>query len=808
MYNVIVIGITAILLYIISYLFSRFGYISQHLHKEIWNSVLAVVFIFTALAGIFLALQTNYKWNIPFIKSILKIHVEVGTGLAFTGLIHFFQHLPYFKNIFARTEKKHSDKPSANKLTARQISTNLFMTGFVSSSVQLLLIREMMNISGGYELIAGTFLCSWLIISAVGSSLAGKSDFNDIKTLNLIFSLSPAISVILMLLLSRLLLNTGQTPSFLLSLAFTLIILLPFCFLSGFTFIKLTSVARTDAEFKPGKSFSVETAGGIFSGILISILTAGLLNTYQLLIIIFILSNSYVVVSWFLKSHAKRAIVLITGSLLIILTLLFNPDIIFRQLLIPGIKITDTKDSPYGNISSGIYKGEKSKFYNQRLVSYRNDVIDREENIHYALLQCSSTNRVMLISGSQGSCLPEILKYQVKEIILVERDGSLLNQSISPEVLKTPGLTVINDDALRFIRKYQYKSDAVISLCAPPSTILLNRFFTLEFFRDVKLKMTDGGVFMCSPGTYDNYMNDESLKLFSSVYKSLSEVFKYVIPIAGNRLYFLASDRELSTSVCLLTEEKKIKNSYVGPDFLSDELIKNKSKEITSLMDKGIKPNTRAHPVAYQYVQSLYLTKYANEKTPTIILMILIFASPFVIVKKKNRLMYFTASALAGFEILILIILQIIAGNMYQLTGLILAGIMTGLAAGSGTDFKFMKPVSIRTKSIILIFIYLLSGLSLNYIFKISGTLTAVSFLLILSFFPSFITGSIFRELTGSDSNIEGASAVYTADLAGSALGLIAVSSICIPAFGIQVSLILLSLLIFTGLLFGTVGNK
>ena len=32
-----------------------------------------------------------------------------------------------------------------------------------------------MNITGGYELITGSFLGSWLIGSAIGASIAGKS---------------------------------------------------------------------------------------------------------------------------------------------------------------------------------------------------------------------------------------------------------------------------------------------------------------------------------------------------------------------------------------------------------------------------------------------------------------------------------------------------------------------------------------------------------------------------------------------------------------------------------------------------------
>ena len=47
--------------------------------------------------------------------------------------------------------------------------------------------------------------------------------------------------------------------------------------------------------------------------------------------------------------------------------------------------------------------------------------------------------------------------------------------------------------------------------------------------------------------------------------------------------------------------------------------------------------------------------------------------------------MYFSASALAGFEIIILLTLQLTAGNMYQSAGLILASLMAGLAIGAGT---------------------------------------------------------------------------------------------------------------------------
>src|SRR5512138_1028680 len=93
----------------------------------------------------------------------------------------------------------------------RQNSINLFVIGFVSSSVQLLLIREIMNIAGGYELITGTFLGSWLIGSAAGAAMAKRPSLITIRKINLLFASGPLVTVLLLITLERLFLNSGET---------------------------------------------------------------------------------------------------------------------------------------------------------------------------------------------------------------------------------------------------------------------------------------------------------------------------------------------------------------------------------------------------------------------------------------------------------------------------------------------------------------------------------------------------------------------------------------------------------------------
>ena len=805
MYHVISTGFTAILLYLISYFFYRIGYYSLQLHRKFWNSILAAAFLLTAIAGVFLALQITYKWNIPFIKTVLKWHVEFGIGMAVTGLFHLLWHLNYYGKLFAK-KVCYPEKPEFQKLTPAEIKTNLFIIGYVSSSIQFLLMREIMNVTGGYELITGSFLGSWLIGSAIGSSLSGRSSLNDIRKINLVFSISPIISLILMLFLSRVFLIRGETPSFLEAIIYTFLVLIPFCLVSGFTFIKLITIAGSVNNFIPGKSFSIETAGGIAAGIITAVLTSGLLSTYKLLMLIILLSIGYVVLTYYISNPKTKVLV---KSLIVILAtpiIFLNPDLLFRQILLPGIKVTGTKDTPYGNITKGKYKGEESLYYNQRLLAYKDDATEREEDIHYAMLQSESPEKVILISGSPQSHIPEILKYPVNSIIYIERDPALVKYETS-NGYKFPGkVVIVNRDAYRYIRNSTESVDVIILLVPPPSTLLLNRYYTTEFFTEVKKRLKPDGLFMCSPGPGDDYFNKESLNLYSSVYNSLAANFKNVKPVAGNKLYFIASDKPISLSFCKLVAEKQIKNVYVSSDFLEDDLITRKSDEVLALIDHGIKQNRSAFPVACLHSQSYQFSKNLGEKVPAIVLMFFVFALPVLTIKRKNLIMYFSASALAGFEIIILLSLQLMVGNMYQLTGLIIAGLMAGLAVGSGINSSFLNNISLRRKVIFLVVFYIIFGITYNLMIELKGVFIEVILIIVSGFLPAFITGQVFNELTLKVKGKEFSSspAVYSADLAGSAFGFIFISGIVIPAFGIRISIFLLSALVFTGILIST----
>ncbi len=313
---------------------------------------------------------------------------------------------------------------------------------------------------------------------------------------------------------------------------------------------------------------------------------------------------------------------------------------------------------------------------------------------------------------------------------------------------------------------------------------------------------------MCSPGPGANYFNKESVNLYSSVFNSLLSSFKYIKPVNGNKLYFIASDSDLSVSFCQLADARNIKNLYVSSDFMEDDLTERKTEEVLSLMNLKITPNSSGYPIACFHFQSYNFSKNMDEKTFAIIILILAFAVPVLTIRRKNLLMYFSASSLAGFEIIVLLTIQLSVGSMYQLTGLIVAGLMAGLAVGSGINLKLLNKLGYGQKVIILLAFYLTMGFAYDYIPLLKYESITVIIIILAAFLPALLTGNIFRELTLSKNGYTSLSETYSADLAGSALGFIFVSGLAVPAFGIKVSILLLALFILAGFLFGTVKNN
>ncbi len=800
MYHVELIGIISLLFYLITLAGKYRGFISSNAHKSFWNIILLLTFLLTATAGIFLALQNNYKWDIKGVEKLITWHVEFGIGMSFTAIFHLSWHLKYFLKLFKTTNKSQDSHPLTT--VSAQLHGDpailLFLLGFITIIVQIVFLKEIMNISGGYELINGLIFALWLILSSLGAALAGQSGDINIRKLVALIPLLALLPFILLILLYSIFLTPGETPSMGVTSLISLLALAPFTAVSGYLFIKLTATGWNKSGLTPGKSYSIETIGGIVAGLISTLAGGYLLNNYQLLLTGILITIPIACNNLWPDNKIVKPVVIPLTILLVVMSLAFNPDRYIRSLLFRDIKITSSNDSKFGNISTGVYSGEETLYYNHKIIRYANNQIEREENIHYALSQHPDPASVMIISGGLQNHIGEIAKYRsVKEVTYIERDSELLdNELLSDSLYPNISLNIVNDDPYAYIRECNRTFDVIILLIPVPDNFVSNRYFTLDFFSLIKKILEVNGIFaLQAPGT-NSYISMNEMRSLSTTYNDLGNFFMNIIPIRGEKLYLLASNSPLGFDIASKINDRNIDNSYVNSDYLSETIIRFNSETIIAGIDSLCSGNMLNHPVSVFHNQLYSLSKSGSNRYLIIPVILVLLALPFLKMSKNNRLIYASSMNLAGTEILALLLFQSTIGEIYQSTGLFLAVIMGGLAFGSSGMAK-IKKLTPELATVLLVVSSILYGTLTPVLIK-TGSQPLIYFItLILIFIPGYITGYIYMVLTTTERPGKTASGIYSSELLGASLGFLAVTGLLVPVIGIKNTFYILAIINF-----------
>ncbi|HWR75047.1 MAG TPA: hypothetical protein VN276_05395 [Bacteroidales bacterium] len=799
MYHALPIGLTTLVIYLFTLTLSSTGFLQKDYHRRFWNWVLLVTFLIVGLFGLFMALKITYKWEISFSEQLLHWHVEAGIAMAFAAMIHLTWHLRYYFG-----KNKNSGPETEGMLNASQDSDGnavarlLMLTGFASSAAQFILMREAVILGGGTEASAGFFLWLWLTIAAAGAIAAARSGINDLRKMMWTLIAGLALAPLIFLFMNRLLLTPGESPSVLKILAIIAVSVAPVSFISSFIFIRLSSIRQLNSSIVPGSSFSTETGGSVAAGILTATTVTISISNYQLYIIILLLSMSLVFIITDYPARIRRTS--LTGALLMtLIVLIFSPDPAVRSLLLRGVKAEKSIDTPYGNITTGTYGGEATIFYDHRPLFFSGDVIRAEENIHYALLQRDKYARVIVISGGMMKHLDQLEKHDIGEVVYLEHDpGIIAAEGARDTVVGKMSVSVRKSDPVSFLRRTSDTYDAVLQLIPPPSTLSVSRYFTIEYFRAVKEHLSPGGLFLCTPMPYYNYSPESYDRGFSPVYNALKEVFMHVVLIPGSSLYAIASDGSLSDSISVLASRSGIQNSYVNSDYLDDDDLRHKSRQITMQSDSTAGFNTAARPVSSWFTNMLSLER-RGIAGGVVAVMALLVVIPFVFIRRGGLMMFAVSAGLAGFGMIMIFILQMTVGNIYLLSALVLTLLMAGLAGGAGWRFiGTTRPMMIFT--VLLALIYGVTGLiAPSLLTAAPGVVLPVIFIFLLA--AGFLTGSVYRVLTtpGTQGTTGG---IYASDLAGSALGYLTISTILVPLAGISnVSFILAAFIFIAGII-------
>ncbi len=740
----------------------------------------------------------------------------------------------------------------------------LILMGFTFTITQVMVIRELLVVFSGNELSIAIILANWLLLEAAGSILIGKKverwgwgEIGYALVQLLIAVLLPLTIYGIRSLRDLSGLSLGEGASLLQIFFWTLPLLTPMGILDGILFALGCTIHSKSASQSPtsiGRVYLLEALGAGLGGVLYTFLWIPLFNSFQvafLLGAVNLLSGLLLILRPRKERRKKGVLSGIWCFFLFFDLLLLTPsgsqtlEKNSMKRLWPGLEILQSRWSPYGNVTVGRREEQLTLFSNGIPIcnSPIPDIAFMEELVHYPLLLLSSPRKVLIVGGGFGGVLHEVLKYPVQEVHYAEIDPLILQlikenlTSLTRREMEDPRVVVHPLDGRFFIKTTAEKFDTVLLNLPVPSTLETNRFYTVDFFREVfRILREDGILALSMPGS-ETYLGPEVRDLNLAVLQSLRKAFPSVAVIPGDPNFLLASsspDLGPLTPERFITglQEKKIKTQFLTEFHIQRKLEKQRLKWLQESLPRGrpVRLNQDANPsglyygIAYWNAQFYppiqhFWSRIGDLRLWHFVLSFGIFVFSALIWRKVSGktltqgpiLWVVVTTGFFGTAMSILLILsfQTLYGYTFQWIGLLVAFFMVGLALGSWWMTRSIDKIKNLFQALIrvevsIILCCILSGL-LFLLFYSSPT-EAFGFqgiklgFLGVSILSGFWVGLEFslssRMLTRYREGVGRAAAVlYASDLLGAWLGALGVGVILIPILGIfQTCAVILSL--------------
>jgi spermidine synthase len=716
----------------------------------------------------------------------------------------------------------------------KKISTLMafVLIGCYSIIVQVLFIREFMVVFLGSELCLGIIFASWLIGISLGAAI-GARIIRRLEEIWLIFIVSQAVICVvpffqiyfIRIIREILRIPPGEYISLAPLTASTFLLILPFSFMIGLIFpcASKLSVGKADSVRKPGQGYSslqqkwggflsngvknkaqqigrvyiLEAVGSLIGGLALTFYLITHFRPYETLSAISLLISANCLI---LSLSHKNIFSRVASTFYIILFLAFN------YLLISGnvaklddlfiqkrweayhnhLVMTTSIDSLYQNIVVATKEDQYSLFSNGQYMLSFPDPYQSAVFAHFLLSQHSHPHKVLLVGGGVAGTIGEILKHPVTLLHYVELDPRLIEASLpflpleDRKALEDKRVEVFYTDGRYYTKNAKEKYDMIILNLPDPSTAMLNRFYTLEFFEEIKEILNDDGIVVTGITSAVNYIGEEVGVYTSSLYHTLKRVFPYIIIVPGSKNYFFAaSTPNVVTSDCEVLAERyqsrHISSDYFTPYHFTMLLPEERVKFIKRALEKksDVRINTDSHPVTYFYNLVLWEIFSGKRGEGNIFqnlsggltwfvfpLLVMFFVRIVYVLLKKERVSHhlkfngLLAIATTGFagmalEIILLFAFQNTYGYVYQKVGLIVALFMLGLSLGgylmnqliSGKERNWIKILIINE---FLICIYSLCLPYITTLFSASATISLEYLFMILVVGAGLLTGLEF----------------------------------------------------------------
>ena len=739
------------------------------------------------------------------------------------------------------------------------LSIPLVLIGLSALTGQIVLVREMLVVFYGNELSTAVILASWLVWSAFGSFCSGAVTDSLKRKVALFASIQGVLSLLLptsivIVRLSKRLWNVpiGETVAFdqMLTISFT--VLGPFCFLSGFLFAlgcSLYADASGLRENTAGNVYWLDALGAGLGGIIFAGFLVNYLNHIQTAIVVSALLLCSVILSVSPDATGKgltgkgAAAGVSAAAAVLFLAFTAGPALekTSRELQWHGSRLLAVTDTHYGNLAAVITEGEISFYENGLWMFTHPDSLSAEESVHFALLTHPEPQDVLLIGGGLSSSLAETLKHpSIRRTDYVETDPKSIEfgRKVLPEkavsVLEDPRVRLIQTDGRRHLNAVKGLYDVIIVDLPDPKTAQLNRFYTVEFFRESRRVLKPGGLIAVSLSSSESIIGPALARSLASLHRTMKAAYPHVSALPGATARFFASmDADaVQANPRVLSEriaERNINLAHVQDYYILFNLSDGRIKYLNNIIQQAhkIKLNYDLTPSCYFYD----LVQWSSFHAPRIASMLRFFEAlhfkwlvlvpalicgvlvtvgkRFKSASKKKPPLIMSCFVIGYSEmilsVLLILVFQTYYGSLYYRVAFLITLHMLGVAVGSRFMIHWMTGIRNRWRAMLLVqtamaayallllaailFLYGANpGIRLSPAMEAGFGIWAFLAGLIGGFhFP--LAGNLLAE-QGKAGKTGGI--VYGLDLGGSALGAISAGLVLLPVFGIPKTLVLL----------------
>ena len=584
----------------------------------------------------------------------------------------------------------------------RLLDASVLCLGVSAFITQIVLMRELLNVFAGNELVFGIVLGNWMLLTGLGAALGRTAAALSRPVLvllaaQMLVALLPVVDVYLLRALRNVVFLRGAAVGVTETVLSCAVLMAPYCMVLGYLLPLATHMVRcckraegSAAEAASiGRVYFLDNIGTVLGGVLFTFGLVHFCDHFEALSVPAALNLLMAAaVAW--HCGLRPGALLPIGLLATLIGAIGWADLDGRslRLLYPGQQIVFHGQSPYGNLVVAHSAGQWN-FIQSGVVSFSTEQVERvEETVHYAMAQRPEAKSVLLIGGVVSGTVSELLKYPVEELCGVELDPlvvpvarQILPDAVAP--LADRRVELVVTDGRLFVKQNKARFDVIIVDMPDPATSQLNRFYTREFFGEARAALKPGGVLCFALGTFDDYLPAEAARVLSAARRTLAEVFQNVLLLPGYRVFFLASDGPLTAEIGPRLQQAGVETRFVRPEYVRSMFAPHRRRSLEMSLAADAPLNTDFNPILYFAHLRYWISQF--DVRFGLLEGVLLAALVVYLVRLRAVPLAILAGGFAasGLEVVLLLALQSLYGYLYLQVGLIVTVFMVGLGIGS-----------------------------------------------------------------------------------------------------------------------------